>query len=114
MTQGGGWPAEWKRKMQIRPHDKVRIREGWDGAGREGIACAMPFHCNAQEWVPVIWLDRDDPSLFKTAGLQVETLLPETTASAERAANRYVPDEVPDRAVRIDGVWTWEERRVTG
>lgn len=47
----------------------VRIRKGWEGAGRIGRVLGNAVMVQ-QWWTPVLWEDEDDPNFFKTAGLE--------------------------------------------
>lgn len=50
---------------------RCRIKDGWEGAGREGAAiCYFDEECG-QLWVTVKWDDEEDPDVHKAAGLQV-------------------------------------------
>jgi hypothetical protein len=51
---------------------RVRIREGWQGAGKKGTALGMPLVVNGGEmkWIPVLWDGEDDPDWHKAYGLE--------------------------------------------
>lgn len=49
----------------------VKIREGWEGAGKEGVMIGENiFVCHGMEWAPVLWDGEEDPDFHKVAGLQ--------------------------------------------
>ena len=54
----------------------VKIRDGWQWAGRVGLVLASPICTRqyplsgGQSWTPVLWEDEEDPDFFKTAGLE--------------------------------------------
>lgn len=52
---------------------RCRIKQGWEGAGREGDAICYFDHLG-QEWTVVIWDDEVDPGCLKSAGLEIKTL----------------------------------------
>jgi len=63
------------------PHDwdcsrnnprRVRIKEGWGGAGQEGVILGANVDVE-QLWTPVLWDDEEDPDWHKTAGLEFKT-----------------------------------------
>ncbi len=47
---------------------KVRIKDGWDMAGRVGTRLGFDVMCG-QMWTPVLWEGEDDPDFYKTAGI---------------------------------------------
>jgi len=47
----------------------VRLRDGWHGAGREGVVLDDEVHVG-QPWCPVLWDDEEDPDFHKSAGLE--------------------------------------------
>jgi hypothetical protein len=51
---------------------RVKIRKGWEDAGREGelFGSVKPDRGNSQEWAILIWDNEDEPELFKLSGLQ--------------------------------------------
>jgi hypothetical protein len=52
-----------------RPYPKrVRIKQGWDEAGRTGTALAEGYV--NQTWVMVLWDDEEDPDNYKAASLE--------------------------------------------
>lgn len=55
--------------MNIRRGTVVVIKDGWDKAGRVGIALGSPVFVK-QEWVPVLFRDAEDPDFYKLAGLE--------------------------------------------
>ncbi len=51
-----------------------RIREGWDEAGRTGMLCVtLRLAKSIGSWSVVIWEGDDEPSLHKTAGIELST-----------------------------------------
>lgn len=52
-------------------YTRVKIKQGWEGAGRKGTALGEPVFAG-QEWLPVLWDGEEDPALFKLAGIEVE------------------------------------------
>lgn len=55
--------------MNIRRGTVVVIKDGWDKAGRVGIALGSPVFVK-QEWAPVLFRDAEDPDFYKLAGLE--------------------------------------------
>lgn len=55
--------------MKIRKGTVVVVKDGWDKAGRVGVALGSPVFVQ-QEWVPVLFRDAEDPDFFKLAGLE--------------------------------------------
>jgi len=53
----------------------VRIKEGWDSAGRVGTVLALPILLG-QYWVPVLWEDEKDPDFYEAAGLERDDARP--------------------------------------
>jgi hypothetical protein len=52
-----------------RPYPKrVKIKQGWEGAGREGTAFAEAYV--RQTWVMVHFDDEEDPDCHKSAALE--------------------------------------------
>ena len=50
---------------------RIRIKSGWDGAGRLGdFLGSENFDCNGQYWTPVLWDNEEDPDFHKTAALE--------------------------------------------
>lgn len=47
----------------------LRIRSGFEGAGRLCIALGKEIFVG-QEWTPVLFADDEDPTFFKSAGLE--------------------------------------------
>lgn len=47
----------------------VRIRDGWEGAGRLGRLLTTVWA--EQTWAVVLWNDEEDPDCFKMAGLEI-------------------------------------------
>ena len=54
---------------------RVRIRAGWEGAGREGYLLAGPLRDRkGQDWMCVQWdIIDEDLDLHKCAGLEIQT-----------------------------------------
>lgn len=52
--------------------ERVRIKKGWGDEGREGIRLTddLDHPELRQRWTPVLWDGEDEPSLFKSAGLE--------------------------------------------
>lgn len=51
---------------------RIRIRKGWMDEGKEGSLLANPIQVEGgQRWAVVQWDNEDDPSLHKTAGLDI-------------------------------------------
>lgn len=51
----------------------VRIREGWDGAGRLGLRLGEDISISGVIWTPVLWDDQradGDPDFHKARGLE--------------------------------------------
>lgn len=55
--------------MKIRRGTVVVIKDGWDKAGRVGIALGSPVFVK-QDWVPVLFRDAEDPDFYKAEGLE--------------------------------------------
>lgn len=54
--------------MSTGHQQRVRIKPGWEGAGRKGVRHA---EVNVQQpWSVVVWDDEEDPDCFKSAGLE--------------------------------------------
>lgn len=54
---------------------RCKIKEGWEGAGRQGEAICYFNQCVQQLWVVVKWDDEDDPDeadLHKASGLLIK------------------------------------------
>lgn len=49
---------------------RIRIKAGWFGAGLEGLALGEPINVHGQDWTPCILDGEEDPTFFKTAGLE--------------------------------------------
>jgi hypothetical protein len=47
----------------------VRIKKGWDKAGRVGKTLGPVLYLR-QNWTPVLWEDAEDPDWHKTVGLE--------------------------------------------
>jgi len=56
-----------------RKGSRIRIRDGWDEAGREGVCLGKKVTSphTGQEWLPVCWDDEEDPDFFKPAAIEV-------------------------------------------
>ena len=56
--------------------ERVKIRQGWEGAGRTGyllaVVCAQRVSdkVKRQQWSVVVWDDEYELDLHKTAGLE--------------------------------------------
>ena len=48
----------------------MRIKAGWEGAGMLVIKVGEPIVVNGMSWTPVVEEPEEDPSFFKTAGLE--------------------------------------------
>jgi len=64
------------------PTSRVRIKKGWEGAGRAGTRLGLDVFVE-QGWAPVLWDDEEDPTFFKSAGLAEK---PSTMDLAENLA----------------------------
>ena len=49
---------------------KVRVKDGWGGAGNKGVCLGEPVFVG-QWWLPVKWDNEDDPDFFKITGLEI-------------------------------------------
>jgi len=47
-----------------------RIKEGWEDAGREGQYFGFMYFLDGK-WAVVLWDDEDEPSFFKSDGIEV-------------------------------------------
>jgi len=54
---------------ETREFPRVKIKSGWEGAGREGVVLGETV-LTGQEWVPMKFDDEEDPEFFKKAGLE--------------------------------------------
>lgn len=54
--------------LEAKPRFRVRIREGWDQAGRRGTLYG--FLWQIQAWAAVVWDDEEDPDFVKAAALE--------------------------------------------
>jgi hypothetical protein len=55
---------------------RVKIKDGWEDAGKEGEAegyVQFDRH-GSQRWIIVLWDGEDDPETFKAAGLMFKHL----------------------------------------
>jgi hypothetical protein len=54
-------------------YPRVRIKKGWEGAGRMGTMfyCADKGEYLDQAWAMVLWDDEEDPDCNKMAGLEL-------------------------------------------
>ena len=58
--------------MNIEPKQRVRIKAGWDRAGRKGRCLALVELAESDHiWAVVKWDDEDDPDNHKVQGLEV-------------------------------------------
>lgn len=48
---------------------RLRIKDGWGEAGREGIRLGPDIFC-LQNWTPVLWDGEEDPTFHKSDGLE--------------------------------------------
>jgi hypothetical protein len=54
---------------------KVRIKNGYEDAGREGVLLAGPIaDCKDQLWLVVQWDGQDDPDLHKASGIEMAVI----------------------------------------
>jgi len=100
---GGSNPA---REPPAASPRRVRIKTGWEAAGRRGIELARVFA--DQNWSVVLWDGDDDPDCFKSAGLESEQ--PEASRDPAGEAcprERPSPPAVPDRAALIERASIW-------
>jgi hypothetical protein len=54
-------------------NDRVRIKDGWESAGREGALITYAISINGTRWTGVQWDDEEDPDWHKTDGLEIAT-----------------------------------------
>ena len=47
---------------------KVKIKKGWENAGKEGITLGKNVYIN-QWWTPIKWDEKEDPDWIKTTAL---------------------------------------------
>lgn len=59
---------------------KIKIKKGWEGEGREGKRLGPDIYVE-QNWTPVLFDNEEDPTFFKSAGLEES---PFTQQAAER------------------------------
>jgi hypothetical protein len=50
-------------------HARLRIREGWHGAGKTGVRLGPDVYVR-QHWTPILWDDEEDPDWHKASGLE--------------------------------------------
>jgi hypothetical protein len=48
----------------------IKIKDGWEDAGRHGEQLGDPIEVNGMSWTPVLFQDEEDPDFFKTAALE--------------------------------------------
>ncbi len=48
----------------------VRIKDGWQDAGKRGVILCKPIHVG-QLWIAVRWDGEEDPDWFKARGLEI-------------------------------------------
>jgi hypothetical protein len=48
----------------------LRIRRGWQEAGKRGVRLGPDVYVGGQPWTPVLWDDEDDPTFHKAAGVE--------------------------------------------
>lgn len=53
-------------------NEKIRIRQGWAEAGKEGVLLGEVYDLKNQRWAVVQWNGDDGPDLFKFSGLEKE------------------------------------------
>jgi len=63
-----GWPV-YKVKGIRMINDKIRIKKGWEDAGKQGITLTEPIMLG-QLWVGVKWDDEDEPDWHKASALE--------------------------------------------
>lgn len=51
---------------------RCRIKKGWEGAGKKGQY--LGYIVKDQRWAIIIFDDDKDPTFFKAAGLEIESL----------------------------------------
>lgn len=59
----------------MRANTRVRIKVGWWGEGLTGRVLGRDVFVE-QYWTPILWDGDEDPSFFKTAGIEVFTDTP--------------------------------------
>lgn len=57
--------------FKFKAGDLVRIKKGWDKAGRLGKVLGESIIYRDIEWTPVIWEEEEDPDWNKTIGLEL-------------------------------------------
>ena len=58
--------------MNIEPKQRIRIKAGWDWAGRKGRCLAVVELAESDKvWIVVKWDDEDDPGNYEARGLEV-------------------------------------------
>jgi hypothetical protein len=50
---------------------RVRIKEGYDSSGNEGVIIASPVYVDGWMWVGVLWNGEEYPDWFKMPGLEL-------------------------------------------
>ena len=80
---------------EVYENKKARIRDGWDEGGRIMQVLGDAFYVNGQFWYPVLFLDEEDPTFFKSAGIEF---------AAEKPKRSPLPQIVPPDD---DGGVTW-------
>lgn len=50
---------------------RVRVKEGWDGAGKRGVTLGPAMPVGGMDWVPVLFDNEIDPTFFKLHGLEI-------------------------------------------
>lgn len=56
----------------MRKGDRIIIKEGWGDAGKTGVVLSREMSAgrDRDDWVPVLMDDDDDPTFFKSDGLE--------------------------------------------
>lgn len=63
-----GLVTEWGLACRTHECHKIRIKDGWEDAGRLGQTVGNDI-IQGNKWTPIVWDGEDDPEFHKTRGL---------------------------------------------
>lgn len=56
--------------MESKILNLLKVKDGWENAGRMGIRLASDIFCGGRFWTPILWAGEEDPDLHKSEGLE--------------------------------------------
>lgn len=56
--------------IDVEKQPRIRIKSGWDQAGRQGVTLGPVITVYGVEWVSVLWDEDDDPDWQKASSLE--------------------------------------------